>query len=438
MDRQPAQQLHALLSALDPSLAEPALQALERLVARPGAGDALIVAIVGASGVGKSEIVNALAGARVVTAGPLRPTTTEIAVWGDVAASYLPGTRVSDPEPLHDVALVDTPAAEHYPEAVTNVLDLVDAVMLVTSPERYADAVTATLLVAIRERGLPMMVVLSVGPRDPSGFEELVEDAQLKLGSPVDVIVGRDADPLKLLLNDMARNRDDLIEQRDRAAATRNWMRARDVAGVLEEHVVASRIVVGKADEAFARARVDRRQLAATADGTWDAAAPAIAAMTADATDRAISELAADVAAEDVFSRAVADAAVSLPSIDQGPIDDWHRSTTDLALASIKRRRIHPLRSRTVREEMWKLSVDFDRRPPKRVRKALREQLPELRFDQGAALTVALCDAGSARIAAFRTGLDPSSRVSPAELRAAADAVAMTGALPGEAPDDVA
>lgn len=435
MDRQPARHLHALLSALDPSVAAPALQPLERLVARPGSSDGLIVAIVGASGVGKSTIVNALADARVVTAGPLRPTTSEVAVWGSVDTAYLPGIRISDPEPVADLALVDTPAAEHYPEAVSEVLDLVDAVIFVTSPERYADAITETLRSAVHDRGIPTHVVLSVVSPEPSGLGGLVEDAEVKLGLPVDGVVGDDAGPLRLLLDDMVRNRDALIQRRDRAAATRCAKLAHDVAGLLEEDVVASRIVVGQADDAFSRARVDRLQLAATADEEWDAAAPSIAAMAARATDRAISEVAADVAADAVFSRTVADAAVSLPPVDQGAIDEWHRTTTDVSLSSIRRRWFHPLRSKAVRDEMWRLSIDFDRTPPKRVRKALRDQLPELRYDRGVALTVALRDAGSDRIDAFKGDLDPSSRVSPADLRTAADAVAATGSLPGEAAD---
>ncbi|MFV9673460.1 MAG: GTPase, partial [Acidimicrobiia bacterium] len=359
MDRQPARHLHALLSALDPGVAAPALQPLERLVARPGSSDGLIVAIVGASGVGKSEIVNALADARVVTAGPLRPTTTEVAVWGAVDTAYLPGTRISDSEPLDELALVDTPAAEHYPDAVSEVLDLVDAVAFVTSPERYADAITEMLLSVVHDRGIPTLVVLSADSPEPSGLDGLVEDAELKLGTPVDVVVvGGDAADLRRHLDDMVRNRDALIDQRDRAAATRCAALADDVAGVLEERVVASRVVVGKADDAFSRARVDRRQLVATADEDWSVAAPSIAAMVAEATDRAISDVAADVAADAVFSRAVADAAASLPSIDQGAIDEWHRMTTDVSLSSIKRRWLHPLRSRAVRDEMWKLSID--------------------------------------------------------------------------------
>ncbi len=438
MDRQPARSLHALLTALDPSVAEPALQPLERLVTRPESGDALITAIVGTSGVGKSEIVNALAGARVVTVGPLRPTTTEIAIWGDVDAAYLPGTRITDPEPLHDLVLVDTPAAEHYPDTVSMVLDRVDVVAFVVSPERYADAITATLLAAIRERGMPMRVVLSIGVWDPSGFEELAEDASVKLGTPIDVMVGEDVSPLRRLLDEMARGRDDLIEQRDRAAVAFCARQTREVARVLEERTFESQIVVGRADKAFARARVDRRHLAAMADEEWEVAAPAFAMMTAEATDRAIGEVAVDVATDEVFSRAVTDAAASLPSIDQEPIDDWYRASTDLALASIKRRRLHPLRSRAVREEMWRLSVDFDRQPPERVRRALRDRLPDLRIDRSAALTAALREAGSARIAAFRSDLDPSSRVSAEDLRVAADAVAASGSLPREVADDVA
>ena len=174
------------------------------------------------------------------------------------------------------------------------------------------------------------------------------------------------------------------------------------------------------------------------ADEEWEVAAPAIATMTADATDRAISQLATDVVADDVFSRSVADAASSLPSIEQGPIDDWYRATTNSALASMKRRRLHPLRTRAVRDEMWRLSIDFGRRPSTRVRKALRDRLPDLRLDGGAAFTASLRDAGSARIDTFKADLDPSNQVSPEDLRTAADALDSSGSTPGEAADDAA
>ncbi|MEA2023974.1 MAG: GTPase [Actinomycetota bacterium] len=438
MDRQPARYLQDLLVALDANVAEPALQPLERLITRPGSGDALITAIVGPSGVGKSAIVNALAGAAVVTVGPLRPTTTECSIWGDVDAGYLPGTRITGPEPLQHMALVDTPAAEHEPSTVATVLDRVDSVAFVVSPERYADATTATLLATIRDRGIPMSVVLSVGARDPSGFEGVAGDVNEKLGMPIDVTVGEDPNSLRLLLDEMARNRGHIIEQRDRAAAAYCARQVRDVADVLEKRTIESRIVAGKADEAFARARVDRRQLAAIADEEWEVAASAIASMAAEATDRAIEELAAGVARDEVFSRTVAAATSALLPIDQSPIDDWHRATTDIALASINRQRLHPLRSRAVRDDMWRLSVDLDRRPPDRVRKALRDRLPDLRFDRNSAFTVALRDTGSSRIAAFRSDLDPSRRVSAADLRAAADAVSTGGLLTGEVAGDAA
>jgi hypothetical protein len=283
-----------------------------------------------------------------------------------------------------------------------------------------------------------MLVVLSIGPRDPSDFGWVEDDARSKLGTPVDLVVGKDMAPLRDLFDRLIDDRDAVTNERDRAAAVFSAARTREVARAFAEQIVASQVLVDNADDAFTRARVDRRRLADLADEEWDVTAPALAGMTADAADQAISGLAADVAQNDVFSRAVADASSTLPSIDQGPIDDWYRETTNLALASMKRRWLHPRGSRAVRDAIWRLSIDFDRRPTERVRRALRGHLPDLRFDGGAALTGALRDAGSARITAFKLALDPSRRVSPEDLRSAADAVEANGSSPSEVDDDVA
>lgn len=118
-----------------------------------------VVAIAGASGSGKSTLFNALAGTHISETGLRRPTTAApiACSWTDGAAGLLdrlglPGRLRRRPLPtdpnaeaLQGLVLVDLPdldsaVVEHRRQA-DRVLALVDAVVWVVDPEKYADAV---------------------------------------------------------------------------------------------------------------------------------------------------------------------------------------------------------------------------------------------------------------------------------------------------------
>ncbi|MFE6662799.1 GTP-binding protein [Streptomyces sp. NPDC057697] len=118
-----------------------------------------VVAIAGATGSGKSTLFNALAGAQISDTGLRRPTTAAplACSWTDGAAGLLdrlaiPGRLRRRPqqgaadtdEALQGLVLVDLPdhdsAATEHREQVDRVLALVDAVIWVVDPEKYADA----------------------------------------------------------------------------------------------------------------------------------------------------------------------------------------------------------------------------------------------------------------------------------------------------------
>ncbi|WP_232265496.1 GTPase [Streptomyces pactum] len=116
-----------------------------------------VVALAGATGSGKSTLFNALAGVEISRAGVRRPTTAEpvSCAWTDHADGLLdrlgiaPRSRHLPADPhdpgLRGLVLLDLPdhdsAAAGHRERVEWLLGLVDAVVWVVDPEKYADAV---------------------------------------------------------------------------------------------------------------------------------------------------------------------------------------------------------------------------------------------------------------------------------------------------------
>jgi hypothetical protein len=118
-------------------------------------GDAYVLALAGGTGVGKSTLLNAIAGEQVSSASARRPTTSEAVAWVPAARRReltellewlgVKSVREHQGRALGDVAILDLPdfdsiAPEHR-ERVDALLPRVDAVAWVVDPEKYKDDV---------------------------------------------------------------------------------------------------------------------------------------------------------------------------------------------------------------------------------------------------------------------------------------------------------
>ncbi|TMC58158.1 MAG: ABC transporter, partial [Chloroflexi bacterium] len=142
----------------------------------------LLVVLIGSTGAGKSSLLNAIAGANVSRAGVLRPTTREAVVYAspdDVRSlregrlRRVPAERliVAAAAPTSaGVAIVDAPdidSLERDNRALADtLLEACDLCVFVTTATRYADLVPWNVLERIRQRQVPLVVVLNRLPTD--------------------------------------------------------------------------------------------------------------------------------------------------------------------------------------------------------------------------------------------------------------------------------
>ncbi|MFD3787341.1 GTPase [Streptomyces cyaneofuscatus] len=208
-----------------------------------------VVAIAGATGSGKSTLFNALSGAQISDTGLRRPTTSQpiACSWTDGAAGLLdrlaiPGRLRRRPHPgpaafdeaLQGLVLVDLPdhdsAATAHRDQVDRVLALVDAVIWVVDPEKYADA-------ALHERYLRPLaghaevtfVVLNQIDRLPGEAADLVLDDLRRLLDEDGMALGEHGEPGATVMSLSALTGDGVPELREmvgrfvqeRTAATR-------------------------------------------------------------------------------------------------------------------------------------------------------------------------------------------------------------------------
>ncbi|HEY3085838.1 MAG TPA: GTPase domain-containing protein [Candidatus Dormibacteraeota bacterium] len=211
----------------------------------------LLVLLLGPTGAGKSSLLNTIAGAEVSKVGVLRPTTTDAVLYasesdtGRILASGRLAVvaderlrRAAAPASADGVAVIDAPdidSVERDNRELADVLvEACDLCVFVTTATRYADLVPWEVLRRVRERGLPLVVVLNRMPVDEEDRAAIVADAKRLFGQagdengeqPLDLIAidEGDVDPrVSGLAREKARP---LLERIERLAAQAGERRA--------------------------------------------------------------------------------------------------------------------------------------------------------------------------------------------------------------------
>lgn len=296
-----SERLDALATASDMAqgrLDDSAVDAAANIVAkanerlRHGTGHTL-VALLGATGSGKSSMANALVGSDVATTGVRRPTTssTLACVWGDDDAQPLldwlgvaSRHQVSGDDELSGLVLLDVP--DHDSVQVEHRMEMewiaahADMLLWITDPQKYADAALHRYLRVLSGHGAVMVVALNkvdtLSPAEVTACRKdlarLLSDDGIGSAKVVEVsaVTGAGVDELRTILRKAVAEQKAVVNrlEADIALAARgmqqslgpdtkpNSVKAKHLAGELVEasgiHIVSTAVEAGHLRDASA------------------------------------------------------------------------------------------------------------------------------------------------------------------------------------------
>ncbi len=164
--------------------------------------DALLIGLVGGTGVGKSTFINALAGEEVSRSSDRRPTTNRVVVYRHVnteISGEVPADDFSQPQVLHEnellskIVMLDFPdfdsAERSHQEILKKHLPFLDVLLIVVDDVKYADRRLYELISGLDHAATNMYVIFNkidrlrarYGERTPEIVGEILADLREKL-----------------------------------------------------------------------------------------------------------------------------------------------------------------------------------------------------------------------------------------------------------------
>jgi signal recognition particle receptor subunit beta len=381
--------------------------------------DPAVIVVVGASGAGKSSIVNAIVGRPVAAVSPLRPTTTAVAAIGGSEASSVAGaTEFVLTEAVEDgLVVVDTPPWDMATEDIASVVQNADLAVVVVTPARYGDEQTADALESVMRANDWCLVVNRLPPNEGER-DQLLDAIHERLGAaPTYAVVEGEAVELPGIA--------DNVELDVTAVARRTALAsgAADAARLLARSLTETATDVGELDAVIASVEPSTFQSLSLDDAfDWEdariglvtAATEGIAGWEREVVDRTGSG----------FSRRIADAAERPDADDLGAmLDAWRVDTKE----RFRRRSTMWFRKKSGLELLdrwsWMTAVNPSEPLPRRVRRMMRDAL-EATARKARSDLVAILDGFVARRPdVWRALVDSAGEYRPGMLLAAADAV---------------
>jgi predicted GTPase len=175
--------------------------------------DAILIGLVGGTGVGKSTLINALASAEISRSGDRRPTTNRVVVYRNVASDLppeIPTQHFAQPQVLHEkenlskVILFDFPdfdsAEASHAAILAEYLPHLDVLFIIVDDVKYGDRRLYDLLAGLTHDKRNMFVLLNkvdrlatrYGEKAPQVAEEILADMREKLAEHAQIAIGKD------------------------------------------------------------------------------------------------------------------------------------------------------------------------------------------------------------------------------------------------------